>query len=131
MLNLEPPAFDMVEPVTILLDRYGGTYSNGRWLAFPCDPDEVPEAVWDEDIPCMTWWKEAGDFPIGRGRSPNDAYLDLVSRLERLQPDRTHPPKLPGNPQMWTWELEWPGGATSIVDRVWSGTGSGPPGSSA
>ena len=36
-------------PITILTDRYGGTYSGGGWLAFNLPPEEIPFEV--DDIP--------------------------------------------------------------------------------
>src|SRR5260370_17595963 len=38
-----PLPYDILRPVTITPDRYGGTYSGGAWLAFPLPPFEVPD----------------------------------------------------------------------------------------
>jgi hypothetical protein len=35
-------ACDMIMPVTVTPDRYGGAYLGEAWLAFPLDPSGVP-----------------------------------------------------------------------------------------
>jgi hypothetical protein len=112
-----PWKIDDLDPVTVTPDRYGGTYSGGAWLAFPCDPHDVPEEPSYGDNAAAAWWQQAGDFPIGRGRSATDAYEDLVRRLEAVPPTRRFPPTL--GQHMWTWDLEWPSGRQSEVSRLW------------
>ena len=46
-----------IYPVTILTDRYGGTYSGGRWLAFDLPPEEIPFEVDADDVTCYKFWK--------------------------------------------------------------------------
>ena len=36
-------------PTTIVIDRYNGCYSGGKWLAFPCFFYDVPEEIEGED----------------------------------------------------------------------------------
>lgn len=67
-------------PTTIVADRYGGTYSNGGWLAFPLD--EIPPEVDGGDIECMEFWQNYKD-PVGKGNTPDDALDNL--RLQILQ----------------------------------------------
>jgi hypothetical protein len=72
-----------VYPLSIVAARYGGVYEGGEYLAFPCDPDAIPEG-WDSgDVACATWFSERLLSPIGRGRTPDDALSDLVQRLRR------------------------------------------------
>ena len=54
-------------PLTIITDRYNGTYSGGGWLAFPLYCDEVPSAVdgFDGDNGLLDGW--------GRERPPRTA----------------------------------------------------------
>lgn len=67
-------------PTTIVADRYGGTYSNGGWLAFPLD--EIPPEVDGGDIECMEFWQNYKD-PVGKGNTPDNALGDL--RLQIMQ----------------------------------------------
>ncbi len=40
----------LVFPMSIVPDRFSGTYSRrGAWLAFPCDPWEVPPEPFEDD----------------------------------------------------------------------------------
>jgi hypothetical protein len=72
---------DEVFPVTIVRARYGGIYEPGRWLAFPRDPDQLPVEWQDEGLPCRDFWL-AWSEPVGGGDTPNDAYSDLVCKVE-------------------------------------------------
>ena len=69
-----------IYPVTIVAARYGGVYEPGPWLAFPCDAPDLPQG-WDgEDLDCRAFW-EGYTEPAGAGSTPNDAYLDLASKV--------------------------------------------------
>lgn len=74
------PAMEVsIYPVTVVAARYGGVYEPGRWLAFPYDAPDLPRA-WDgDDLDCRAFWEGCTE-PVGAGSSPNDAYLDLVSK---------------------------------------------------
>jgi hypothetical protein len=71
-----------VYPVTIVRARYGGSYEPGRWLAFPTDPDRMPDG-WDaSDVPCAEFWDSYAE-PVGASdRSPDQALADLARKLE-------------------------------------------------
>lgn len=73
-----------VYPVTIIQDRYSGTYSGGQWTAFNLYKEQVPDAVDDSDVPCREFWTLASNFhlAIGRGATPDEAFEDLKKRLE-------------------------------------------------
>lgn len=122
----EPRPYDYVSPVTIAPDRYTGTYSGGDWLAFPCEPWDVPERPFSDDVTAVGWWSNADAVPIGLGSTPDDAYADLFRRLEAIDPIRKHPPKSEFSGWMWTWEITWPDGQRRIVDRCWRGPERGP-----
>ena len=71
-------------PLTIIADRYGGTYSGGAFLALPLDFDEVPREIAGDDVTCATFWDEnANDrlIPVGRGDTPQAAYEDLLKQM--------------------------------------------------
>jgi hypothetical protein len=123
------PPYDFIAPVTVVPDRYGGTYSQGSWLAFPCDAWDVPRSPFEDDVTAATFWSDAehAGLQVGLGTAPSAAHDDLVRRLEAIAPIRTHGPKSEGSGPMSTWEIRWPGGRSSIIDRCWRGAGSGPP----
>lgn len=70
-------------PVTIVCDRYSGTYSNGGWLAFPLDFDEIPPEVNDEDTFCQNFWNNYKE-PVGKGRYPDDALDELEYLIKEI-----------------------------------------------
>lgn len=70
-------------PATIVCDRYDGTYSGGRWLAFPLDYYEIPVGVDGDDTECAMFW-HSYDEPVGRGDSPEEALGDLAYRILRI-----------------------------------------------
>lgn len=67
----------MPYPVTIVMDRYGGTYSGGVWIAWPLCAEDVPPEPASDDVTAMTFWGEAKEYPFGRGATPNEALADL------------------------------------------------------
>lgn len=70
-------------PCTIVPARYGGCYEGGTWLAFPGDPDAIPEG-WDGgDLECAEFFARHREAPIGRGNTPDAAHRDLVERIRR------------------------------------------------
>jgi len=69
-------------PCTIVNDRYGGVYSGAEWVAFPCEPDEVPEDVNADDTDSMAFWEFGRAQPlVGRGKTAEEARLDLMKRV--------------------------------------------------
>ena len=70
-------------PVTVISDRYNGCYSNGRWLAFPLMPAEIPEEVMGEDVECCQFW-EHNTEPVGRGYYAEDAIDELEYYIKNI-----------------------------------------------
>ncbi len=68
-------------PVTITCDRYDGTYSHAKWVAFHCHPDDVPAAIYGSDEECANFW-HAPTIPVGRGNTPEGAVRNLEHKLE-------------------------------------------------
>lgn len=70
---------DELYPITIIKDRYSGTYSGARWLAFNMYPENV--AILDansDDISCHDFWlDDAKRYAIGKGSTPDEALADL------------------------------------------------------
>lgn len=71
---------DDIYPVTIVLDRYAGTYSKANWTAWNKDISEVPDEIEADDVTCMEFWNTY-DGVVGKGATPNEAYNDLISKL--------------------------------------------------
>lgn len=67
---------------TILEDRYGR-----GWLAFRCDPEDIPEGLNGGDAEHFQFWRKAHSYPIGWGRTPNDARDALDRETARYQQD--------------------------------------------
>jgi hypothetical protein len=125
-VNAAPAPNDRLDPVTIVPDRYSGTYSGAPWLAFPLNPSDVPDEPSGGDIIAATWWAQAGDVPVGRGDTPDHAHADLLRRLEAIEPAHKHPPASKLSNETWTWELRWPSGKKTTAFRSWRGENSGP-----
>ena len=70
-----------IYPVTIVMDRYEGAASGGKYLAFDCDPWDVPSAIEDADAVADQFW-ETTTNTIGRGETPQEALNDLCTRRE-------------------------------------------------
>ena len=91
-------------PLTIVKDRYTGVYSGGIWTAWNCNPDDVPNDIYADDVACCGFWSTAlyskavrvstfiscmrhediDDFesPVfGVGNTIEDAIRDLKKRL--------------------------------------------------
>ncbi len=68
-------------PVTIARSRYGGTYEPGKWVAFPCDPEAVPEDWNADDVSCMEFWRTRR-HEVGGGDTPDEALEDLLRKQD-------------------------------------------------
>ena len=77
---------DDVHPVTIIDDRYSGCYSKGVFLAFNLEPWDVPKAVYGGDIDYLDFWGEESEkYIIGNGNTPEEAYQDLVEKVQNAE----------------------------------------------
>jgi len=80
-------------PFTLIMDRYGGTYSGGNFLAINQFYDEIDTSIGGCDSEEMIFWKEfkqgepigfLGDkMYIGKGITPQKAIEDLLKLLNR------------------------------------------------
>ena len=75
-------------PLTIISDRYDGTYSGGGWLAFPLYCDEIPPAVNGYDEDCAQFWKDYKE-PVGKGAYASDAVTDLIRQMREFEPEES------------------------------------------
>lgn len=73
-----------IYPITIISDRYTGTYSGGKWTAWPLDPDNLPDGIFGGDIECAVAWRnlkedrKRGKLAFGVGNTPEGALSDLI-----------------------------------------------------
>jgi hypothetical protein len=83
-VELEELAKGKVYPVTIVMDRYNGTYSGALWLAFNLDPPGIPDAIGGGDPEECLYWRVHNDneLPIGKGATPDAAINDLIKKLK-------------------------------------------------
>ena len=73
-----------IYPLTITVDRYNGTYSNGKYTAWNCEPCEVPTEISDGDDVCFDFWLnvDKNDIPtFGVGNSINEAVKHLQDKI--------------------------------------------------
>lgn len=74
---------DYVYPIHIILDRYMGVYSHGKWIAWAGEYKDIPAEIFDDDIACSKAWtklhqkRDKGEVSFGIGDSPNKALDDL------------------------------------------------------
>ena len=79
----EPFVEDTIYPLTIMADRYNGVYSDGEYLAFNLDFDEIPQGVSGDDATAMEFWDYySKDYIVGKGRTVSEALLDLYIKLK-------------------------------------------------
>jgi hypothetical protein len=65
-----------IYPCTIINDRYTGSYSGGKWIAFPMHEWEIPPGPSDADTECSEFW-DSYEGLVGKGPDPLSAYNDL------------------------------------------------------
>ena len=87
-----------IYPLTVIRDRYNGTYSGASYLAFNLDSNLVPSEVHESDVPCPYFWdlidegnfvegKVARDYRdvvkyVGKGATIEDAVVDLYRKMK-------------------------------------------------
>ena len=79
-----------IYPITIVQDRYGGTYSGAAFLCFGCEYYEIPQEVNGDDIEAMIFWDNTNlntyhaNLRIGKGETPDDALRDHAEKYSKL-----------------------------------------------
>lgn len=74
-----------IYPLTIVCDRYSGTYSGGRFTAWNVEPGYIPHAICGDDCACADFWREQdynGYYPVGVGNTIEEAIENLKKKLE-------------------------------------------------
>jgi len=72
-----------IYPLTIVCDRYNGTYSGGKYLAFGLDHWDLPEEIGGGDPVEDYFFNVQGHekYVIGKGETPQEALRDLTVKL--------------------------------------------------
>lgn len=73
-----------VYPCTILPARYSGVYEGGQWVAFACEPWEVPQDAFEDDCTCMAWWRTPTVL-VAADHTPDGAHDLLLKALRRVK----------------------------------------------
>jgi hypothetical protein len=71
-----------IYPLTIISDRYNGSYSGGAYLAFNLDPWDLPDEVGGGDVEEHNYWdiKSNHDL-VGKGFDVVEAVNDLLKKI--------------------------------------------------
>lgn len=74
---------ETVWPCTMVCDRYGGVYSEAKWLAFNLDCDNIPVEINGSDPQEIDFFMtdKHKAYIIGKGETPRQAYNDLIDKL--------------------------------------------------
>lgn len=70
-----------IYPLTIVADRYGGTYSGGKYTAWNRFSDEVPSEIDATDMVCKIFWDCSLKEDVGVGDTIFEAVLDLYIKI--------------------------------------------------
>lgn len=81
-VDIDEEDITVINGVTIIADRYSGTYSGGKFTAWDMPLSEIPYDVVDNDCPCRDFWYSAEDALIGIGDTPQEAYEDLIKKKQ-------------------------------------------------
>lgn len=71
------PVIKLEAVITVVQDRYHGSYSDALYTAWIGDP---PNEIGDSDIPCMIFW-DTNKRVCGKGKTPEEAEADLRVNL--------------------------------------------------
>ena len=87
-------------PLTIIMDRYNGVYSGGKYTAWNCQPHFIPSGIYGDDMDCYDTWDEVRadvhmKYMFGVGDTIEDAIKNLANkRREIAAASRVYPPPI-------------------------------------
>jgi hypothetical protein len=86
--NIEKYGFmeDEIYPLTIVSDRYTGSYSDGKYTAWNLDAEEIPTDINADDVVCRNFWYEQEKNPtyiVGKGNTVSEALEELYIKLKQ------------------------------------------------
>ena len=72
-------------PLTVVADRYTGSYSDGKFTAWNKEFYEIPTAITDGDMECFDFWDKDSPtrhlYKVGKGDTPEEAIDSLITNL--------------------------------------------------
>ena len=71
-----------IYPLTIIRDRYSGSYSGGTYVAFNLEAHKVPAEVFGDDCTALRFRKHFKEV-LGREERPDSAVKDLLKNLKK------------------------------------------------
>ena len=77
---------DKIYPLTIIADRYNGTYSGGQYTAWNLIAEDIPPEVDGDDVDCYEFWL-TNKMICGKGRTLKEAVADLYIKLKGGEAD--------------------------------------------
>lgn len=79
--------YDDIYPLTVVMDRYNGTYSGGAFTAWNLDVDDVPWQICSSDGDALDIFMDIRDgykgIVYGVGNTPDLAVKDLWNKLKK------------------------------------------------
>ena len=83
-LNVKPFIEDEIYPLTIVSDRYSGTYSGGDYTAWNLFYNDLPSEIDSDDVSCYEFWnsEKCKEYVVGKGMTVSLALLDLYLKLK-------------------------------------------------
>lgn len=73
-------------PLTIVMDRYTGVYSGGRFTAWNLNPDEIPEEICWGHSSALEIFRDIRNgkrnIVYGIGGTPDEAAMDLYMKIK-------------------------------------------------
>ena len=69
-----------IYPLTVIYDRYNGSYSGGKYIAFNVEFPDVPKEVFGDDGTAMKFLKHC-KIVVGTGGNLDSAVKDLANNL--------------------------------------------------
>lgn len=72
---------DAIYPLTIIADRYSGTYSGGDYTAWNLEPWCIPDGVEYDGGDALDFWEE-NKIVYGKGRTVSEAVADLYCKMK-------------------------------------------------
>lgn len=75
---------DMMYPLSIIEDRFTGSYSGGKFTAWHAEANEIPSDVFSDDVICSVFWNnpDKHNSPLfGIGDTIYDAVTDLYKKM--------------------------------------------------
>ena len=76
-----------IYPLVIIVDRYDGCYSGGKFTVWNSYPEDIPEDIYSDDDTCYYFWNHPEDCSklFGVGNTIQEAIDNLYSKMSPHQ----------------------------------------------